>query len=89
LKRYRKHTNYLSGTAIVTDKPNTKGEVHLCQCLEYICAYRPKFHKPPIRNGEVEPWWVKWQKDRKKRLGGDGPGYVLLGPQGDRDRGNI
>lgn len=84
IKRYRKHTNYVSGVAIVTDKPNTKGEVHLCQCLEYLCAYRPRYHAPPVRNGEPEPWWVKWQKDRKKRLGADGPGYVFLGPQGDR-----
>jgi hypothetical protein len=83
IKRYRKQINYVSGTAIVTDKPNTKGEVHLCQCLEYMCAYRPSYHKPPIRNGEPEPWWVKWQMERKKRRGEDGPGFVYLGPQGE------
>jgi hypothetical protein len=88
IKRYRKHTNYVSGVAIVTDKPNTKGEVHLCQCLEYLCAYRPRYHKVPVQTGEAEPWWVKWQKDRKKRLGTDGPSYVSLGPQGDRNDGN-
>ncbi len=88
LKRYRKQVNYVSGTAIVTDKPNTKGEVHLCQCLEYLCAYRPKYHAPPIRNGEPDPWWVKWQRERKKRLGEGGPGYVFLGPNGGRASDN-
>lgn len=82
LKRYRKLVNYVSGTAIVTDKPNTKGEVHLCQTLEYICAYRPSYHSPPIRNGEPDPWWVKWQADRKKARGESGGSYVFLGPQG-------
>jgi hypothetical protein len=84
LKRYRKLVNYVSGTAVVTDRPNTKGEVHLCQCLEYLCAYRPRYHAPPIRNGEPDPWWVKWQRERRKRLGENGPGYVFLGPSGGR-----
>lgn len=85
LKRYRKLVNYVSGTPIVTDKPNAKGEVHLCQCLEYLCAYRPHYHAPPIRNGEKEPWWVKWQQERKKRQGQGDPGHVYLGPQGGND----
>jgi hypothetical protein len=88
LKRYRKLVNYVAGTAIVTDRPNTKGEVHLCQCLEYLCAYRPKYHQPPVRNGEPDPWWVKWQRERRKRLGESGPGYVFLGPQGGRASDN-
>lgn len=88
MKRYRKLVNYVSGTAIVTDKPNTKGEVHLCQCLEYLCAYRPKYHAPPVQSNEPDPWWVKWQRERKKRLGEDGPGYVFLGPQGGRTNDN-
>lgn len=88
IKRYRKLVNYVAGTAIVTDRPNTKGEVHLCQCLEYLCAYRPRYHEPPIRNGEAEPWWVKWQQERRKRLGESGPAYVFLGPQGGRSSDN-
>jgi hypothetical protein len=88
MKRYRKLVNYVSGTAIVTDKPNTKGEVHLCQCLEYLCAYRPKYHAPPVHSNEPDPWWVKWQRERKKRLGEGGPGYVFLGPQGGRTSDN-
>ena len=82
LKRYRKMVNYIAGTAIVTDRPNTKGEVHLCQCLEYLCAYRPSYHAPPARTSEPEPWWVKWQIERKKRLTDQHGSYVLLGPQG-------
>lgn len=89
LKRYRKLVNYVSGTAIVTDKPMTKGEVHLCQCLEYLCAYRPSYHAPPPQNGEKEPWWVRWQLERKKRRGELDPGYVLLGPSsGETDNDN-
>lgn len=85
LKRYRKLVNYVAGVAVVTDKPNTRGEVHLCQCLEYLCAYRPRYHKPPSPQ-EPEPWWVKWQMRRKKRLGDQYGSYVHLGPQGgDRD----
>lgn len=85
LKRYRKLVNYVSGTAIVTDRPNTKGEVHLCQCLEYLCAYRPKYHKPPPSFKEPDPWWVKWLAERKKRLTDQHGAYVYLGPQGGTD----
>ena len=84
LKRYRKKVNYIAGTAIVTDMPNTRGEVHLCQTLEYLCAYRPRYHTPPIAP-ESEPWWVKWQAERRKRLGNGQAPFVYLGPQGDRD----
>ena len=80
IKRYRKLVNYVSGTAIVTDRPNTRGEVHLCQTLEYLCAYRPRYHQPPSRSTEPEPWWVKWRENRKKRLGETGGSYVYLGP---------
>lgn len=83
MKRYRKLVNYVSGVAIVTDKPNTRGEVHMCQCLEYLCAYRPSYHRPPIKSNEPDPWWVKWQADRKKRLTDQHGAYVFLGPQGD------
>jgi len=77
LKRYKKKVNYLAGTYIVTDQPNTRGEVHACQCLEYLCAYRPKYHKPKVEIQD-EPWYVDWVRRRKKRAGGDG--FVWLGP---------
>ena len=79
MKRYRKKINYVNGVAVVTDAPNTRGDCHLVQCLEYICAYRPKYHKPIIVP-EAEPWWVKWAERRRKRLGEESPGYVNLGP---------
>ena len=87
MKRYKKQVNYVSGTAIVTDKPNTRGEVHLCQCLEYLCAYRPKYHRPPAGNGKPDPWWVKWQEERKKRLGRDNRSHVFLGPASSQTGG--
>ncbi|MFO0452131.1 MAG: hypothetical protein ACK52I_26350 [Pseudomonadota bacterium] len=83
IKRYRKQVNYIAGVAIVTDKPNTKGEVHICQCLEYLCAYRPAYHRPPVTQ-QQEPWWVKWHEKRKKMRGGGSGAFVYLGPQGGR-----
>jgi hypothetical protein len=82
LKRYRKRVNFIAGVAVVTDQPVTKGDVHLVQCMEYLCAFRPKYHKPPVEV-EAEPWWVKWLERRRKRMGRGEPGYVYLGPQGD------
>jgi hypothetical protein len=82
MKRYRKRVNYVAGTAIVTDQPVTKGDVHLVQCMEYLAAYRPTYHKPPIET-EEEPWWVKWRESRRKRMGLQQQAYVYLGPQGD------
>lgn len=79
IKRYRKKVNYVSGIAVVTDAPNTRGECHIVQCMEYLCAYRPKYHQPPLRP-EAEPWWVKWLERRKKRLGEQEHAYVNLGP---------
>lgn len=79
IKRYRKKVNYVSGVPVVTDMPNTRGECHIVQCMEYLCAYRPRYHKPPLRP-EAEPWWVKWRERRKKQLGTGGSAYVNLGP---------
>jgi len=77
IKRYKKKVNYLAGTYVVTDAPNTRGEVHACQCLEYLCAYRPRYHKPKVALAE-EPWYVEWKRRRAKRIGGEG--FVYLGP---------
>jgi hypothetical protein len=77
LKRYKKKVNYMAGTYIVTDQPNTRGEVHACQCLEYLCAYRPKYHKPKVEIKD-EPWYVDWVRRRKKRMSGDD--FVYFGP---------
>ena len=77
IKRYKKKVNYMAGTYIVTDQPNTRGEVHACQCLEYLCAYRPKYHKPKVEIKD-EPWYVDWVRRRKKRMGGED--FVYFGP---------
>jgi len=80
IKKYKKKVNNLAGNYVVTDQPNTRGEVHACQCLEYLCAYRPKYVKPPLAPDE-EPWYVAWaRKRRKKQMGGDS-NFVYLGPR--------
>jgi hypothetical protein len=84
LKRYKKKVHYLGGTYVVTDEPNTRGEVHACQCLEYLCAYRPKYHKPKVAPVE-EPWYVEWKRRRQKRAGGEG--FVYLGPNSGAPNG--
>lgn len=64
MKRYKKKVTYVAGTSIVTDEPNKRGEFHLVDCLRYLCAYNPKYHKPEAK---VElPWWVKWKESRDK-----------------------
>lgn len=83
IKRYRKKVNNVAGTPVVTDAPNTRGDCHLVQCLEYLCAYRPKYHKPPIATKD-DPWWVKWSEGRRKRLREEQAPYINLGPSGSR-----
>jgi len=68
MKRYKKKVNSVAGAYVVTDMPNTRGEVHACQCLEYLCAYRPRYHRPKMIEPE-EPWYVDWVKNRRKRMG--------------------
>ena len=80
LKRYKKKTQLVGGSYIVTDQPNTRGEVHACQCLEYLCAYRPRYHKPKLEVGE-EPWYVDWMRKRRKRLSAEADDFIYLGPQ--------
>jgi hypothetical protein len=78
IKRYKKKTNYVGGAHVVTDAPNTRGEVHACQCLEYLCAYRPKYHKPKVEL-QAEPWYVGYVRRKKKKQNG-GDNFVYLGP---------
>jgi hypothetical protein len=82
LKRYRKKTTNVNGQVYVTDEPQTRGEVHAVQCLEYLCAYEPRYHTPPKTYGP-DPWWVKWLAERKQRQGSDDP-CIILGPMGVR-----
>ena len=66
----------------VTDEPQTRGEVHAVQCLEYLCAYEPRYHTPPKSYGP-DPWWMKWLAERKQRQGSE-DACVILGPMGVR-----
>ena len=79
IKRYKKKVVQSNNGPFITDMPNTRGEVHAVQCLEYLCAYEPQYHAPPTMPG-AEPWYVKWLAEKKKRQGDDGRGYVVLGP---------
>ena len=75
MKRYKKKVTMVAGTSIVTDEPNKRGEFHLVDCLRYLCAYEPKYHKPE-RHVE-NPWWVKWKENRDKA---NQTGVVYLAP---------
>lgn len=70
LRYYKKKIEYVAGAAIVKDEPNKRGDFHLVDCLRYLCAYEPKYHKPSAKI--VDPWWVKWaaEKDRGARQQG-------------------
>ncbi len=81
LRRYRKKTTILNGQQFVTDTPQTRGEVHACQVLEYLCAHEPKYHPPPRR--ELPPNWAwSYFLAKQKRAQAGQPGVVVLGPQG-------
>ena len=54
-------------------------------CMEYLCAYEPKYHQPPKSFGP-EPWWVKWLADKPRRLGLQDESCVILGPMGYQKR---
>jgi hypothetical protein len=81
IKRYRKKTTTVNGQVYVTDEPQTRGEVHAVQTLEYLAAHEPRYHKPPRRPGP-EPWWVKYLAEREKRLRKDDDGVTYLAPKG-------
>jgi hypothetical protein len=74
-----------NGTVYITDEPQTRGEVHAAQTLEYLCAYEPKYHTPPNRPGK-EPWWVKWRAERLARQRKSEDPCILLAPTGSLKR---
>tara|TARA_Y100001973_G_scaffold43274_1_gene64501 strand:+ start:10083 stop:11780 length:1698 start_codon:yes stop_codon:yes gene_type:complete len=81
LKRYRKKTTTVNGQVFVTDAPQTRGDVHACQTLEYLCAYEPRYHPPPKSYGP-EPWWVKYLEGKRKREQKQTDGAIYLAPKG-------
>jgi hypothetical protein len=82
MRRYRKKTTTVNGQVFVTDAPQTRGDVHACQTLEYLCAFEPKYHPPPKAWGP-EPWWVKYLAEKRRReRKSDDDGAIYLAPQG-------
>ena len=55
-------------------------------CLEYLCAYEPKYHTPPRTTGP-DPWWVKYIADKRRRQNESSDNCVVLGPIGSRRNG--
>ena len=83
LRRYRKKTTVVNGVQYITDEPVTRGDVHACQVLEYLCAHEPKYH-PPVRREAPPNWAWTYFQAKTKRMQGDAPSRVILGPQGAR-----
>jgi hypothetical protein len=81
LRRYRNKIEYANGLSVVTDRPNTKGEVHACQCLEYLVASEPRYVTRQKKAEENPP--PQWMIDFLKRRGKGKQEFVYLGPQSD------
>jgi hypothetical protein len=84
LRRYRKKVVFQNGMSIVTDAPNTRGEVHACQCLEYLVAYEPKFHAQKQKVDEtagMPQWMIEYLARKNSRMGKQN--FVYLGPESD------
>ena len=73
MKKYRKKTSLVNGAKVITDVPNERGEVHLCQCLCYLVASEPIWAQPeikveaPKRHPLVEAYEKKRQKNSSSR----------------------
>lgn len=80
LRRYKKKTQLVGGVWQVTDAPNTRGEVHACQCLEYLCAYRPRYHKPKV-DISTDDWYAAVLRRLNKNRASQAASYIYLGPQ--------
>jgi hypothetical protein len=67
--------------SIVTDVPNTKGDVHACQCLEYLVAHEPRYVPPKKESDETAgmPQWMIEYLER--RNGKNKTPFVYLGPE--------
>jgi hypothetical protein len=82
LKRYRKKVNFVNGLSVVSDEPNTKGEVHACQCMEYLIAAEPRFVAQKKQDEELTaPQWILDYIARKAK--NSTTSCVYLGPSSD------
>jgi hypothetical protein len=85
INRYRKKTATVNGMVVVTDTPNTRGEVHAVQTMEYLVAYEPKFvfRKPDLNETDPLPPWFNAYMARKSQRE-KGSAVVYFGPESDR-----
>jgi hypothetical protein len=83
IRRYRKKTTTVNGQIYVTDEPQSRGEVHAIQSVEYLCAYEPKYHAPPKTYGP-DPWWVRYLAEKRRRQQSSEDNCIVLGPMGSR-----
>jgi hypothetical protein len=74
LKRYKKKSVNVGGQTIVTDEPNKRGEFHLVDCLRYLMAYEPRYHK--LEAAVERPWWWEVVKRREKERNSGGVVYL-------------
>mgnify|MGYP007005601295 CR=1 FL=1 len=63
----------------ITDESETRGRVHLMQCLRYLCAMRPKYHEPKATDPRMNFAVQKFLSKQRRRQGAGG-GSVILGP---------
>lgn len=82
LKRYRKKVHFVNGLSVVSDEPNTRGEVHACQCMEYLVASEPKYYAPPKKDAtdSTPEWIINYLARRNKNRP---TSCVYLGPESD------
>lgn len=74
IKRYR----YKRQGRVVTDQPETRGNVHAMACLRYLAGYRPRYHRPTEGDRRPTGVYAKFLANRKrKQAAGD---VVRLGP---------
>lgn len=79
IKRYKKKTARVNGRTIVLDEPVTRGAVHLMQTLEYLAAYKPKYHLPLQPKKARSFAYTRMAAKRKRKSRGN---LIALAPGG-------
>jgi len=77
IKRYKRQSTVVGGHSIVLDKPHPRSVSHLMDCMRYIFAADPKYHKPEVK-AEVA-WWEPWLAKRRRDRGEEAS-VVYLAP---------
>lgn len=81
MRRYKRKTISIGGQTVITDKPESRGNVHLCQCLEYLMARDPEYHRPKIVPN-MRMTISKYLASKRKGKDGDAS-FIYCGPQSD------